>query len=81
MYETPSIIVSAIERGDNKKSLPEPDRDHSIDKSLMGMLILDSVAIEWESISAPAVADKESPSLMSCVMRWFSGEHPEHGHW
>ncbi len=44
-YDAWSIILSAAERGGNKKPSPAPETDHSINESMMGDFILNSVAI------------------------------------
>ncbi len=47
---------------------------------MLWVLVLDSVAIKWESISALVIVGEESPRLMSSVMNLFGSEHPERGH-
>ncbi len=63
----------------NKKSSPALETDRYINESMLGVFVPDSVAIEWESISAPVIAEEESPGLMSSMMNSFGSERPERG--
>ncbi len=79
-YKTRYIIVSASKSRGNKKPSPAPKTDRSIDELTLGVFVLNSMAIEWELISSPVVADEESLGLISSVINLFGGEHPECGH-